>query len=169
MASQGGFPVHAFTATHVISGTARPRSVRTLDWLNESTLSSILLYDVSYLPLSGHATATPVQATEVRLFKSELLVVLPEEQARRLPQLNPARKPRQRVPVMLLVGPFELTGALHLVPGESTQLMHLLRGPGPFFPLTSARLVYPPEPGLSFGPVTALVQRDRVGLLQVVG
>lgn len=142
----------AYAEDCTLSGRLRLHAERLSDMLNEH--EEVLLRDVMVQSL---AEPTAVQVTEVVVPRSELLLVHATG-----PRGNRARRTRTRqAAVAITIGPYELRGYLHGVPG--VDVLASIHRRHPMIPVTDAHLEF------DLGDLrerlqisTIIVNRDRI-------
>jgi hypothetical protein len=136
----------------VLSGVVRMAADRLTDMLNEH--DEYLLVDVLVEGLAGDRA---VEVTEVLVRREELLLV-----AAAGPRGNQGRRHRTRShPVAIQMGPYQVRGYLHALPGADP--VQAIRRRQPMVPLTDAWIEFPPSSGRERRRVgTVVVNREQI-------
>lgn len=136
----------------VLSGVVRMAADRLTDMLNDH--DEYLLVDVLVEGLAGDRA---VEVTEVLVRREELLLV-----AAAGPRGNQGRRHRTRShPVAIQMGPYQVRGYLHALPGADP--VQAIRRRQPMVPLTDAWIEFPPSSGRERRRVgTVVVNREQI-------
>jgi hypothetical protein len=156
-------PLELYTAQHVLLGTVELGRRRLSDHLNDTSIEMVPLAE-AWIGDLERPGAVPIRLAPANFQKRQLLLAVAMD--RLDPPSGPFRPSYLRtstVGVAASVGPYFVTGDIHLPPGGRFDIVRLFgQGSRTFVPLTGAKIVYTPNPKIDAQHNVLLVRTDRV-------
>lgn len=156
--------IELYLRDQVLRGDVRNESGRrVVDLLNESTSGVIELQDA--WSGSVHYQALPARRGTVRVLRSQVLFAIPHDLAPTGPrQLRAGYVEKRPVPAAVDLGPFFVSGTIHVGPYDSSSIELVANDAGklPFIPFTAAHITSQYDPAWSLDVGIVLVNRPAI-------